>query len=124
MGFTERRARVHPEMQIDEHVICRAASTDLFGADDARNRLHNRTDILLRQDDLIGKNARGFTRNFPAGISDKNGNNETGNGIEDGIAKPDAGKSAEYGERGPDIALRMPRVRAEHFASEACSGAR
>ena len=57
VGFTEGRVRVHPQVQIDEHGIRRAARTNLLGADDAGHRFHDGTDVVLGEDDMVRENA-------------------------------------------------------------------
>ena len=124
MGFTERRARVDPEVQIDEHGIRRAARADLLGSDDTRYRFHYRADLILGDDDLVCENTRRFPRNLPTGMPDEHRNDEAGKRIENRITKPDTAKSGHYGKCRPHIALGMPRIRAEHFAAQTPAGAR
>ena len=57
MGFAERGSGVDPQMQIDEHIVSRAARPDLFAADHARHRLDDAADVLLGEHDFIGEDA-------------------------------------------------------------------
>jgi len=57
MGCAERRLRIDPEVQVDEHVTGGTACPDFFATDHARNRFDHRSDVILGDYDLIREHA-------------------------------------------------------------------
>ena len=114
----EPHVRRQPDVQVEEHVVGRAARADVMAAEHARHAHHDALEIGVGDDDAIAEDAGRGARNLIAGVADEAGDDQRRERIEDRHAEPRADERGDHRQRRPDVAARLHRVGQQHFAAE------
>ncbi len=118
VGVDERRVRRQPDVEVEEHVIGRAARADVMAADHAGNAHHDGLEIRLGDDDPIAQDLRRRGRDLHAGVTDEPRDDERRERVEDRPPQAGAGQRRDDRQRGPHVAARLQRVGQQHFAAQ------
>src|SRR5918996_1266984 len=98
MSALQWRAAVEPDMEIQKHVIGRAARANAMAAEHCGHALHYLSHIVFGNHDLIGQDACRFSRDLEAGVADERDDHNRGDRIEDWITESRSDERGDHAQ--------------------------
>ncbi len=120
----QRHGGRQPHVQIEKHMIRRAARANVMTADHAGYGHDDALEIGIRDHDPIAQDRRGGAGNLIPGVPDEDGDDQRGQRIEDRQPRARARQRRNHGHRAPHVAARLQGVGQQYLAGQPSGCAR